>query len=67
MEVEPVFQPPPTPPPCLSIFLVIPDVFCALCAILETEKSGMPNAQIAIGLKEKNSRSSEKEIQRSRI
>jgi hypothetical protein len=37
------------------------------CAILATEKSGMPNAQIAIGLREKNSRSSEKEIQRSRI
>jgi hypothetical protein len=35
-------------------------VFCVLFAILATEKSGMPNAQIAIGLTEKNSRSREK-------
>jgi hypothetical protein len=67
VEVEQVFQPPLHPHPGLSIFLVIPDVFCALSAILATEKSGMPNVQIAIGLKEKNSRSSEKEIQRNRI
>jgi hypothetical protein len=45
-----------------STFLVTPGVFCVLFAILATEKSGMPNAQIAIGLKEKNSRSREKEI-----
>jgi hypothetical protein len=45
-----------------STFLVTPGVFCVLFAILATEKSGMPNAQIAIGLKEKNSRSKEKEI-----
>jgi hypothetical protein len=37
-------------------------VFCVLFAILSTEKSGMPNAQIAIGLTEKNSRSREKAI-----
>jgi hypothetical protein len=65
VEVEPVSSHHLHPHPGLSIFLVIPDVFCALCAVLETEKSGMLNAQIAIGLKEKNSRSSEKEIQRS--
>ena len=45
-----------------STFLVTPGVFCVLFAILATEKSGMTNAQIAIGLKEKNLRSREKEI-----
>jgi hypothetical protein len=45
-----------------SIFIVIPGVFCSLFAIPAAEKSGMPNVQIAIGLREKNSRSREKEI-----
>jgi hypothetical protein len=62
VRVEQVFRPPPTPPPWSKYFSSTPGVFCVLFDIQATEKSGMPNAQIAIGLKEKNSRSREKAI-----
>jgi hypothetical protein len=64
---ELVFQPPLLRHPGPSIFLVISGVFCALFAFPVTDKSGMPNAHIAIGLREKNSRAERKKCEEEKV